>query len=96
MVADMATFNTNAQQLTELAQNVSGSHLQTLSSFGFNQPVINSNMMDMQYTGDLQQQVYKTQPSMQNDYAPKPTSNAPSFVTHQSTPSINTGMESIL
>ena len=96
MVADMATFNTNAQQLTELAHNVSGSHLQTLSSFGFNQPVINSNMMDMQYTGDLQQQVYKAQPPMQNDYAPKPISNAPSFVTHQCAPSINTGMESIL
>ena len=93
MVADIGTFNTNAQQLAALAHNVAGNHLLVNPDFAFKPPIINSNPMDMQYTGSMQPQ-YETQ---QQPQQPQPVSApAPAFVTHQVTPVIRTGYESIL
>ena len=96
MIADQDTFNTNAQQLTALAHNVAGNHLAGNPNFQFGSPLINSNTIDYQYTGDQSmgmqpQQSVSPQPQQQ----PVPVS-APVFKTHQVTPVIRTGYTSIL
>ena len=84
MVADIDTFNTNAQQLTALAHNVAGNHLLVNPDFQF-RPVINANPMDEQFSGLPPAGPIPSAPQQ----IPQPVTEArPVFVTHQSTPVI--------